>query len=115
MKLGTENKTKTAIAGGLVIVAAFALYNWVFSNQDAETATAAATVAGQSSAPAAAQKPGKTGARKARTSVLAQSLDPTLRLDVLKSSEDVTYKGSGRDIFQIAAGAAAGSLAGPSR
>ena len=31
MKLGTENKTKTAIAGGLVIVAAFALYNWVFT------------------------------------------------------------------------------------
>ena len=45
MKLGTENKTKTAIAGALVIVAAFALYNWVFSNADTETATAAATVA----------------------------------------------------------------------
>jgi hypothetical protein len=97
MKLGTENKTKTAIAGGLVIVAAFALYNWVFSNQDAGTATAAATVAGAS---AAGQKPAKPGARKGATILLAQSLDPTLRLDVLKSSEDVTYKGSGRDIFQ---------------
>jgi hypothetical protein len=97
VKLGTENKTKTAIAGGLVIVAAFALYNWVFTSQDAETATAAATVAAQSTA---AQKPGKPGARKAANVVLAQSLDPTLRLDVLKSSEDVTYKGSGRDIFQ---------------
>jgi hypothetical protein len=97
MKLGTENKTKTAIAAGLVIVAAFALYNWVFSNQDADTATAAATVAGTS---AASQKPGKTGARKGGNVLLAQSLDPTLRLDVLKSSEDVTYKGSGRDIFQ---------------
>jgi hypothetical protein len=97
MKLGTENKTKTAIAGALVIVAAFALYNWVFSSQDAETATAAATVAGAS---AAAQKPGNTGARKGGNVLLAQSLDPTLRLDVLKSSEDVTYKGSGRDIFQ---------------
>jgi hypothetical protein len=32
--------------------------------------------------------------------VLAQSLDPTLRTDLLKTSEDVTYKGSGRDIFQ---------------
>jgi hypothetical protein len=97
MKLGTENKTKTAIAAGLVIVAAFALYNWVFSNQDADTATAATTVAGTS---AASQKPGKTGARKGGNVLLAQSLDPTLRLDVLKSSEDVTYKGSGRDIFQ---------------
>ena len=97
MKLGTENKTKTAIAGGLVIVAAFALYNWVFSNTDADTATAAATMAATSTA---AQKPGKTGARKGMNVLVAQSLDPTLRLDVLKSSEDVTYKGSGRDIFQ---------------
>ncbi len=64
MKLGTENKTKTAIAGGLVIVAAFALYNWVFSNTDTDAATAAATVASTS---AAAQKPGKTGARKGGT------------------------------------------------
>ena len=32
MKLGTENKTKTAIAAALVIVAAFALYNWVFTS-----------------------------------------------------------------------------------
>ena len=96
MKLGTENKTKTAIAGGLVIVAAFALYNWVFSSQDAETATAAATV---SSAATAAQKTGKPAARKGSNAVLAQSLDPTLRLDLLKSSEELTYKGSGRDIF----------------
>jgi hypothetical protein len=97
VKLGTENKTKTVIAAVLVIVAAFTLYNWVFTNQDAETATAVATVA----APlAGGQKSTKPGARKVGNVVLAQSLDPTLRLDVLKSSEDVTYKGSGRDIFQ---------------
>jgi len=97
VKLGTENKTKTAIAAGLVIVAAFAFYNWVFTSQDAETASVAATVAAPSSA---AQKPGKPAARKGANVVLAQSLDPTLRFDLLKSSEEVTYKGSGRDIFQ---------------
>src|SRR5206468_3291709 len=32
--------------------------------------------------------------------LLAQTLDPTLRFDLLKSSEEVTYKGSGRDIFR---------------
>ncbi len=31
--------------------------------------------------------------------LLAHSLDPTLRFDLLKSSEDVTYTGNGRDIF----------------
>jgi hypothetical protein len=97
VKLGTENKTKTAIAAGLVIVAGFALYNWVFTSQDTETANAAATVAASS---IAAQKSGKPAARKGANVGLAQSLDPTLRFDLLKSSEDVTYKGSGRDIFQ---------------
>ena len=97
MKLGTENKTKTAIAGGLVLVAAFALYNWVFTSQDSATATAVATVAAPSTT---TQKPAKPAARKGTNAVLAQTLDPTLRLDLLKSSEDVTYKGSGRDIFQ---------------
>jgi hypothetical protein len=97
VKLGTENKTKTAIAGGLVLVAAFALYNWVFTSQDSATATAVATVAAPSTT---TQKPAKPAARKGTNAVLAQTLDPTLRLDLLKSSEDVTYKGSGRDIFQ---------------
>jgi hypothetical protein len=98
VKLGTENKTKTAIAAGLVILAALALYNWVFTSQDAETASVAATVA----APAitAQKQPGKPGARKGTNVAGMQSLDPTLRLDELKSSEDIAYKGSGRDIFQ---------------
>ncbi len=38
--------------------------------------------------------------------LLAQSLDPTLRFDLLKGSEDVTYKGTGRDIFHSQAEAA---------
>ena len=92
MKLGTENKTKTAIAGGLVIVAAFALYNWVFSSQDAETATAAATV---TSAATAAQKPGKPAARKGPNVVLAQSLDPTLRLGLAEVERRRDLQGFG--------------------
>ena len=97
MKLGTENKTKTAIAAGLVILAAFALYNWVFTSQDTETTTAAATATAVATT---AQKPGRPGARKGANVALAHSLDPTLRLDELNSSEAIAYKGSGRDIFQ---------------
>ncbi len=96
MKLGTENKTKTAIAAGLVVVAAFALYSWLHNSDEVASAPAAAVSA--SSVPA--QNPGKGWARRSGPVLLAQSLDPTLRFDLLKSSEDVTYKGSGRDIFQ---------------
>jgi hypothetical protein len=39
-------------------------------------------------------------AHKDQRVLLAQSLDPTLRFDLLKGSEDVTYKGTGRDIFR---------------
>jgi hypothetical protein len=101
MKLGTENKTKTGIAGVLVVVAAFALYNWVFTGQDAATANTAAAVAAPATATSPdAKKPAKKTTGKSAPVVLAQSLDPTLRLDLLKSSEDVSYKGAGRDIFQ---------------
>ncbi|HZD30302.1 MAG TPA: hypothetical protein VE779_01445 [Candidatus Angelobacter sp.] len=99
MKLGTENKTKTAIAAALLVVAAFALYNWLKSNDDSASASPAAT--GPTTASIAeAKKPAKPSARKPGPVLLAQSLDPTLRLDLLNSSEDVSYKGAGRDIFQ---------------
>jgi hypothetical protein len=99
MKLGTENKTKTAIAAGLLLVAGFAVYNWLSSGNDtAQPTPAAKTVTALSNA--AAKVSGKAGAHKTGPVVLAQSLDPTLRMDLLKTSEDVTYKGSGRDIFQ---------------
>lgn len=97
MKVGTESKKKTAIAAGLLIVAAFALYNWLHNSDDAPPAPSATSAA---VSPSASPKTGKTNARKGANVVLAQSLDPTLRFDVLKSSEDVSYKGSGRDIFQ---------------
>jgi hypothetical protein len=97
VKIGTENKKKTAIAAGLLIVAAFALYNWLHNSDDAPPPPSAA---GAATATSASPKTGKAAARKGANVVLAQSLDPTLRFDVLKSSEDVSYKGSGRDIFQ---------------
>lgn len=83
MKLGTENKKKTYIALGLLVLAAVLVIH-AFSGGGDDTAPA----------PAAAVKP-----HKAAHSLLAHTLDPTLRLDLLKSSEDVTYNGTGRDIF----------------
>jgi len=98
VKLGTENKTKTVIAAGLIVVAAFALYNWLSSS--GEESVPAVTATAPASSGTTAKKPAKPGGRKSGPVMLAQSLDPTLRVDLLKSSEDVTYTGSGRDIFQ---------------
>jgi hypothetical protein len=93
VKLGLENKKKTAIAAGLLVVGSYTLYSWLRPTDDATPAPAAT-----SAALPAAKSPAKPGTKKGPV-LLAQSLDPTLRLDLLKTSEDVTYKGSGRDIF----------------
>ncbi len=97
MKLGTENKTKTAIAAVLAVVAVVLVVN-AFRGGD-ENSAPAASPATAAPRPSTAT-PGNTGtAGKTAYPQLAQTLDPTLRFDLLKSSEDVTYKGSGRDIF----------------
>ena len=98
MKLGTENKTKTVVAAGLLLVAALVMYNWLSSSNDSAPSPAATKVA--TGVNSAAKTSGKPAARKTGPVVLAQSLDLTLRVELLKTSENVTYKGSGRDIFQ---------------
>ncbi len=85
MKLGTENKKKTILALVLVVLAV-GLLVYQFSGNGGENAPSqtAATTA--------------KSAHKAHA-LMAHSLDPTLRFDLLKSSEDMTYKGNGRNIF----------------
>jgi hypothetical protein len=84
VKVGAEDKKKTTIA---VVLFAFALLAilyelWPSSNSGP-------------SAPAAKQNT----AGKGRTNPIFSRLDPSLRLDLLKGSEDLAYEGSGRDIF----------------
>jgi len=99
MKLGTEDKKKTAIAAALLIVAVFLLVR-AFTGGEDSSAPAAKPVAVAPRASTAAQSASTQTMRKTARPLLAQTLDPTLRFDLLKSSEDVTYKGSGRDIFR---------------
>ena len=99
MKLGLENKTKTmwAAALGIVAILIFA-YEFIpmFTGSSAPTssAQAAAPVLPHSPPP----RPGKA-ALKVGKKTLIDNLDPTLRMDLLATSEKTQYQGNGRNIF----------------
>lgn len=94
MKVGAENKS---VLIGAILSAALAL---VFVVRGVMQLSAAPATPPATPNPAA-QGPQARRVRGAATAQLPKqnSLDPTLRLDLLKSSEDVEYKGSGRNIF----------------
>lgn len=84
MEVGAKNRVELILAIVLGAVALLLVARWVFTS---ETPAPAAT--------AAAAQP----AQARGTKVLANTLDPTLRLDLLKSTEALTYEGKGRNIF----------------
>ena len=105
MKAGTENRTKVIAAMALGAVAVIVLV-WQFAGWfGGSSSSAAAPVSTDSTdfnkavAPAP-RNPGRVKNAATKQSV-AKSLDPTLRLDLLKSSEDTKYEGAGRNIFKV--------------
>lgn len=104
MKIGVENKTKTILASVLLVLALLMLYRWFSGGgEDASPAAPAtrAPIAATPTTPPPQPAKSRAGAKPAaKGQLLAQTLDPTLRFDLLKTSEEVTYKGSGRDIFR---------------
>jgi len=110
VKIGTENRTKTIIAAALLIVALFLVIRAFHGGDEASSpAQSPAATASRPLPGSAAGQPKADATKTARKpqALLAQTLDPTLRFDLLKSSEDVTYKGTGRDIFRSQAEEAA--------
>ena len=101
MKVGAENRTKLFVAIGLMLVAVVVLlFNLGSSSPKAATVAPPLTPPVPSSRPVAAAT-GKAHGKK--ISPTTRSLDPTLRYDWLKASEDTKYEGTGRNIFMTQA------------
>jgi len=97
VKLGTENRKTMAWALGLGAVAILAIIYEVvplFMGPSITPVSASQPTISSTSRVTATQH-GKTSSKKIR----AENLDPTLQLKLLASSEQITYEGSGRNIF----------------
>ena len=102
MNLGAENRNKVIAAVSLVIIAAVLMatrlsgFLGLGSSGAASPTPVNIGVAPERPVPAA-----RASSRNAsRKQTAAQSLDPTLRTDLLKISEDTKYEGTGRNIFK---------------
>ena len=103
MKIGAENRTKLIAAIALMVVAIVVLLRSFGGSTPA--AVPASTVPPVAvSQPVAPPRPAaRAKARATKVSAAPRSLDPTLRYDWLKASEDTKYDGNGRNIFQLQA------------
>ena len=94
MKLGAENPKKVAIMALLLLAAIFLLFRTL------NTPGPQASTASAQPAAAARSAPEQRRVQRASNTQLLSNLDPTLRFDLLRPSEQTTYKGSGRNIFK---------------
>jgi hypothetical protein len=95
MKIGAEDKKKLYIMLGLLAIGILLVVRGFFFPGESSSGTAASA-----NEPAAAAAAART---PRADKVPAQTLDPTLRTDLLKNSESAEYKGTGRNIFEAQA------------
>lgn len=94
MKLGSESRPKLIAAVVLMLLAAFLVLRFLSSLGGAAPSTAVAAASVPASGGRIIAHAGK------RVAAGPRSLDPTLRYDWLKISEDTQYEGKGRNIFR---------------
>jgi hypothetical protein len=97
MKVGVENRKEIGFLLVLALVAAIVLGRMYMGKP---TVSARVPIPGVTATPAPKKPVAPRAAKKGRKLPLITSLDPTLRFDLLKSSEDQEYKGGKRNIFQ---------------
>jgi hypothetical protein len=101
MKIGNENRNKLIVAVVLMVVAAGLLAQWLFSSGG--SSSAADVPPSVASVPTASTTPAPRAARGKKVLKVERTLDPTVRLDLLRASEDIKYQGKGRNIFRAEA------------
>ncbi len=97
MKLGLENKKQARWAAVLGVIAVLLVAYQILPLLTG--APSSAPAGSESAVPASAPRAGGRVTGKAAKRVRSENLDPTLRLDLLASSEQTKYEGSGRNIF----------------
>ena len=96
MKVGAESRTKLILLAVLLLLAVISV-GYMFNSLSSRPAPVAA--APVSTATTAAAQPPRRSADRRGSAVVAPSLDPELRLQLLESSEGTKYEGTGRNIF----------------
>jgi hypothetical protein len=98
VQIGAENRTKLIAALVLMVLALILLGRWMFSSGG--ESPAAATSSANVTAPTTLPQAPKARIRGRRANNASRSLDPSLRYDWLRVSEDTKYEGKGRNIFR---------------
>ena len=102
MKLGLDNRRTTIVAAVVGVVAILVIaYEFMPSSSTIASTTPATETGSLTSAPSAAHSSTRHGSASTsgKKERAPQSLDPTLNLRQLATTEQIEYEGSGRNIF----------------
>lgn len=102
MQLGLENKNKTiwaAILGAVAVIVFVYQFIPLFTGSSTPNSSAQAAAPSLPTHAPPSRPAGGKGALRQVKKAHVESLDPTLRLDLLASTEKTQYEGNGRNIF----------------